>query len=409
MKHAFRFTLPLTWFVAITCALGAMKSLTLAQTETVLYRFQGGDDGANPWAGLILDEKGNLFGTTEFGGGLGTCVLGNSCGTAFELSPTADGSWTKTILHCFAGGSEGGDLRSGVIFDPSGNLYGTTIYGGDTSCESTDGGCGTVFELSPSASGWDETVLYAFNNNSPGFWPVAGVTFDKFGNLYGTSTGGTGTGTVFELAPNSGGGWTETTISHFGLGQNPLAGVIVDPQRNVYGTLSIPGVVFELIPSTSGWTEATIGHGSNFYAGLTFDRRGNLYSTINGAPFGYGSVFELVHSATGWKEEILYTFKGGNDGASPGFGSLIFDKAGNLYGTTASGGSSGNGTVFKLTPNSNGSWSESVVYSFHGGRDGAWPQAGLVFDGHGDFYGTTYYGGGGGCSGGCGTVFEITL
>jgi len=410
MKHTFRFALPLTWFVAIACALGAMSSLTLAQTETVLYRFRGNDDGANPWAGLVLDGKGNLYGTTEYGGALGTCFNGGtSCGTAFELSPTAGGSWTKTILHRFDEGSGGGNLRSGLIFDPSGNLYGTTIYGGDTSCEAPSG-CGTVFELSPSSGGWNETVLHAFSGTPNGSWPVAGLTFDKLGNLYGTTSGGAGT--VFELTPNSDGSWTETTIYTFGIAQDPLAGVILDGHGDVYGTLGIPGVAFELIPGTSGWSATVIGRGAYIYSGLTFDRKGNLYGTIDFAPTEYGSVFELVRSGTGWKEKMIYSFKGGNDGAGPGFGSLIFDKAGNLYGTTTSGGTKPAGTVFKLTPNSDGSWSESVVYSFQGAQDGALPNAGLIFDGQGNLFGTTYHGGTGNCSDyggvGCGTVFEIT-
>jgi uncharacterized repeat protein (TIGR03803 family) len=187
--------------------------------ETILYTFQGGSDGANPNAGLIFDQAGNLYGTTSAGGA-------NKDGTVFELSPSGSGEWTETVLYSFgASSSDGAFPSSSLIFDGLGNLYGTT-QGGGVSSYCGSGGCGTVFELSPNGSGgWKETVLYSFGaNSSDGSQPNSPLTFDRKGNLYGTTPGGgnsceellfNGCGTVFELSPNGSGGWTETVYITF--------------------------------------------------------------------------------------------------------------------------------------------------------------------------------------------------
>jgi uncharacterized repeat protein (TIGR03803 family) len=222
-------------------------------TEKVLHRFkENTKDGVNPYAGVIFDSSGNLYGTTLGGWGLGT---------VFELSPKEGGGWAERILHDFTNkGKEGNTPYAGVIFDTSGNLYGTTYYGGDYQCEY---GCGTVFELTPKAGGgWAEKVLHSFNMKD-GATPVAGLIFDASGNLYGTTSAGGGSnqcqygcGTVFELTPKAGGGWTEKVLHSFGQGEDgavPLSGLIFDASGNLYGTTYEGGTygygtVFEIIP-----------------------------------------------------------------------------------------------------------------------------------------------------------------
>ena len=271
-------------------------------------------------------------------------------------------TWAATnekVLHSFNGnGADGYQPEASLIFDAVGNLYGTTYWGGTY-------GFGTVFELTPSGGGgWTETVLHSFQpNGTDGNYPIAGLIFDAAGNLYGTtSAGGTyGFGTVFELTPEEGGGWTETVLLNFN------------------GT-----------------------DGSYPHAGLAFDAAGNLYGTTGyDGTYHYGTVFELTPTAGGgWTETVLHSFGNGTDGASP-FAGLIFDAAGNLYGTTSAGGTYGTGTVFELTGGR-----EQVLYSFKSryGADGATPYAGLIFDAAGNLYGTTYWGG----NYGDGTVFELT-
>jgi uncharacterized repeat protein (TIGR03803 family) len=274
--------------------------------EQVLYAFQGGNDGSSPSSGLILDSSGNLYGTTENGGG-GTDCSGNyaGCGTVFELSPNGSGGWTETILYSFQGGSDGALPTSGLVFDQAGNLYGTTRFGGGT--------FGTVFELSPKGSGgWTETILYTFTNNSDGAYPQ-GLIFDQKGNLYGTTVGGGGLcgggfnpcGTVFELSPNGSGGWTETSLYVFQVSDgiwNPNPGLVFDQAGNLFGTTPASG--------ENGCVEG----------------------------YGCGAVFELSPNGSGgWKETLLFSFQGGSDGVGPNPG-LMFDQAGNLYGTAQAGG-----------------------------------------------------------------------
>jgi uncharacterized repeat protein (TIGR03803 family) len=415
--------------------------------ETVLYTFQGGSDGGNPNGNLIFDSSGNLYGVTEFGGG-GSCSTngGTGCGTVFELSPNGSGGWTETILYSFQGGNDGEGPSSGLIFDQAGNLYGTTTGGGgNVNCAI---GCGTVFELSPNGSGgWTETLLYIFGTNggaSDGEQPE-GLIFDKSGNLYGPTGSGGNTlcdhdqdqscGTVFELAPNGSGGWTETIIYSFPSGGafEPNPGLIFDQSGNLYGTTSQGGAggcmgsggcgtVFELSPNGGGTWTATLLYqfvedsgGQIPLAGVIFDQSGNLYGTAAvGGAAGVGTVFELSPNGSGgWTEAALYSFQDGSDGAFPDAG-LIFDQSRNLYSTTGDGGGSTNcpggcGTAFELSPNGSGSWTETILYSFQGGKDGSAPN-GMIFDQSGHLYGTTSIGGGTGCvnSYGCGVAFEIT-
>jgi len=390
------------------------------QTVKVLHSFGAGSDGQFPFAAVIFDSSGKLYGTT-YEGGTGPCH--NGCGIAFELTPGSKGKWTENILYNFQGRpSDAGKPSASLIFDGSGNLYGTTRYGGPTSCTYA---CGTVFELSPGNGTWTETILHAFTGGSDGENPFAELIFDKTGNLYSTTNGGGtyGKGTVFELSPSNN-GWTKTVLYNFKGrdGNGPLAGLIFDQSGNLYGTTGRGGtkghgVVFELTPSSKGkWTETVLHHfagsptdGIEPDADLLMDTAGNLYSTTRyggsgtACKDGCGVVFELSPSNGKWTESFVYSFTGNPDGATP-FAGLTFDSTGNLYGTTDTGGPKNDGVIFKLTP-ANGGWTESVVYSFLGWpRDGARSYANLISDGKGNFYGATIFGG----ANDPGTIFEFT-
>jgi uncharacterized repeat protein (TIGR03803 family) len=352
-----------------------------AWTESVIYAFGPFD---HPSAGLVIDPEGNLYGTTTAGG-----MSGN--GTVFQLKPptTLGGAWSQSTLYSFAGGSDGAVPVAGLALDSKGNLYGTTQFGGGGPCAvfQQGSGCGTVFLLTPPAQGgsWSETVLYSFEPYND--YPEASLIIDSQGTLYGTTTGDQSAsfGTVFQLSPptNSGRAWTQTTLYGFGFAENdgvtPYAGLIFDNQGNLYGTTSEGGVyvrpcaktlgcgtVFELkrpAPSGGAWTEKVLynfrnkGDGAEPQNGLTFDKAGNLYGVTGGPYLGFnGTVFKLIRPAelgTPWTEVNLHTFGNGNDGYEPG-GPLIFDK-GSLLGTTSGGGGKCSfpvtcGTVFELVP-----------------------------------------------------------
>jgi uncharacterized repeat protein (TIGR03803 family) len=344
--------------------------------ESVLHNFQGSPgDGAYPVAGLVSDSAGNLYGTTEQGGAYTSCTGG--CGTVFELVEAT--GYTETILHNFAGGSDGVSPAAGLVMDSSGNLYGTTKGGGK--------GYGTVFELIHGVSGYSEIVLYRFDGGAGGAFPVAGLTFDSSNNLWGTTeAGGTGTcsggcGVVFELDQPAYNAF-RAAYSFKGApmdGASPLTVVAFDSSANLWGTTMAGGV------------------------------------NVENCAGGCGTVFELT-KASGYKtENVLYSFAGhpDQDGASPAAG-LVFDPAGNLYGTAEAGGTSANcssgcGTVFELiTP----SYQEKTLYSFTNGvNDGSAPVAALILDSSGNLYGTASQGGltGGSCgTTGCGTIFELS-
>jgi len=358
------------WFTlsAILAVLGVALMLPASAEAIskykVLYTFTGGGDGGDPEDNkLIFDAAGNLYGTAVGGGA-------HENGAVFELTPNSDGSWTESVLYSFAGGTDASSVRAGVTFDVSGNLYGTSVSGGDH-------GAGTVFKLSHNSDGsWSESVIYSFSGGSDGAVAVGGVVFDAAGALYGTTGqgGAQGHGVVFKLTENSDGSWTESVLHTF-----------------------------------TGKDGGYPDHGN-----LVFDSAGGLYGTTSG--FGAsspGTVFKLTPNGDGsWKEKVLHRFTGGKDGATPE-STLIFDQACALYGTAAEGGSGGFGVVFKLTPNADGTWTEHVLHTFRGGTDGALPLAGVVFDTAGNLYGTTYKGGFGQCNGvfggpGCGTVFKLT-
>lgn len=416
--------------VAIFCS----TSSTSAQTVSILHSFDNnGQDGFHPWAGLTLDRHGNLYGTTTKGGTHGV-------GTVYKLWPNSDGTWGEAVLHSFAyDGTDGYNPNDSVVLDSAGNIYGTASLGGTGTCTNPITGavigCGIVFKLVPSSNGgYTEKILYSFKfNEVDGYNPTGGVILDSAGNLYGNTLNGgsSNAGTIFELS-NSGGHWIETLLWTFNNtdGAGPRAGVIFDAAGNLYGTTQgggtyKSGTMFELSPSTGGtWTESVLFNFKLTSTGLVypespviFDSTGNLYGTASyGCQSGGGGVFELSPSTGGtWTESVLHCFNdvSGSDGYNS-WSPVIFDAAGNLYGTTSDGGTepckvgglSGCGTIFELSP-SLGGWAETVVYNFDftSNNDPEGPEgSGLIPDGKGNYYGTTYAGG----DYTHGTVFKFT-
>jgi len=385
----------------LSALLPASVQTAYGQTETVLYSFGEYPDGANPVANPVLGKKKNLYGTTRYGGAY-------NAGTVFEVTP----SGTEKVLHSFeVTGTDGYYPYAGLIVDKKRNLYGTTADGGTIGTN----GAGTVFELTPSGT---ETILHVFQaNGTDGYLPSADLVMDKLGNLYGTTYygGAYGYGTVFELTPTG----TETILHSFNYdgtdGYYTQAALALDKHGNLYGTTPAGGaygfgMVFKLTPTGT----ETILHsflpegtdGCNPLSSPILDKKGNLYGTTQGCgAYGEGTVFKLTPLGS---ETILYSFgSNGTDGYLP-YGSLIFDKKGNLYGTTNSGGAYRFGTVFKLTP----SGTETILHSFNpgNGTDGYMPSGdSLLLDKEGNLYGTTALGGGYSCNGnGCGTVYKVT-
>jgi uncharacterized repeat protein (TIGR03803 family) len=373
-------------------------------TYTVLHSFAGGTkDGANPFAGLVLDSAGNLYGTTQHGGASANCGSAG-CGTIFKLTPVRK----FTLLHSFTGQPMDGAIPSaGLITDSAGNFYGTTESGGAS-------GNGTVFKLSPTGV---ETVLHSFAGfPSDGTDPEAGLIRDSAGNLYGTTRfGGTthtcgtgGCGTIFKVAPDG----TETVLYSFPgppEGKEPLGGLILDSAGNLYGSTSVGGTlgngnVFMLAPDG---TESVLHSFGGHPTDGTFPRgdlirgsAGNFYGTTgaggasnNCGADGCGTVYKLTSPGT---ESLLYSFAGvPKDGIAP-FAGLLQNPAGNLYGVTDGGGTSRNcgsvgcGMIFKLTATG----AETVLHNFTGHpKDGSFPRSVLIRDASGNLYGTAYSGG----------------
>jgi uncharacterized repeat protein (TIGR03803 family) len=365
----------LTFALPMVISAGPAMANGRGGSETVLHTFTYDADGGFPFAGPTMDGKGNLYGVTYFGG----ATQGVCCGTVYQLTAAGKNNWRYKIIYTFKGGSRGEAPSGGLIADAAGNLYGTAQQGG------ADLECGIVFELSPARNGtWKKSVLHAFTHPySPRFdgcTPSSYLVFDKAGNLYGTTQLGGGhnfddcgftdwgCGTVFKLAPDGNGKWTETQIHRF-------------PEGNTDG----------------------IGP----YGGLALDSAGNLWGTTLGATTGSpGTAFELTHDVKGkWKETALFQFTGSSTGYTPQAG-LVADNAGNVYGTTYSGGN-GAGTVFELTPAGAGQITETLIHQFAPCNntacpDGLNPFGGLTIDAGGNLYGTTTLGGGAGtaCDGG---------
>jgi len=337
----------------------------------VIYHFQGVFDGNLPRGGVILDNAGNLYGTTLIGGAHGV-------GTVFQLSPAQGGGWRETVIHDFAAGSDGVEPSCSLVFDHLGNLYGTASSGGGVgTCVAS--GCGIVFKLSPKSGGqWKETVLYAFTGGLDGELPFSGVAVDARGHVFGTTNfgdrtlcNGEGCGLVYELA-HTPSGWKQTVIYNFiggNDGASPSAAPILDSAGNLYGVTGLGGSA------------------------------------------GGGVVYKLSPSRNGWQETVIHAFSG-LDGVDPQ-GSLVFDSVGNLYGTTEFGGNlvrcgGGCGTVFELSPNGAGGWDESTVRRFVNGKDGVLPLGSVAVDAAGNVYATTSNGGVVNGGFGAGTVVQVT-
>ncbi len=383
--------------LAIALSFAAAITRAQAQEFSVVYNFTGASDGANPLNGFTTDSAGNIYGTASAGGS-------SNHGVVFKFNSSGE-----TVLYNFNGGSDGSSPQGVLIRDGSGNLYGTTYYGGSSAS-------GTVYGIS--AAGKEE-VLYSFTGGADGGNPQAGLVRDSGGNLYGTTTvgGASNNGTVFKLnRPRAKGQpWTEQAIYSFGAvpdGATPVAGVTFDHAGNLYGTTSAGGTygygtIFQLVPSASGWTENILHQFQNEadggvpYAGLVLDKAGNLFGAATEANGGNdgGSVFELTPSNGGWNFNLIYTVPGW--GISGTFRDVLLDGHGNLYATTHCDGQYDAGTVYKLAPAS-GTWTYTSLYVFTGASDGLYSFSNLVVS-HGSLYGTTNQGG----ENGYGVIFKI--
>lgn len=387
----------LVFFVALVLTCGGFGLPTTAFGATnVIYSFAGDEDGEYADTDLAIDKAGNLCGTTVLGGDFGG-------GTVFQLSPSGNG-WVHIVLYSFTGGEDGGEPYKGVTLDAEGNLYGTAVTGGSGSCE---GGCGVAYKLTHGT--WTQTVIHAFTGGKDGSGPGARLTIDGQGNLYGMApTGGAnGLGTIYQIHPE-GNDWTLNVIHTFTGGADGAtgsAGQMLFRGGLLYGAATTgriygKGTVFELKPTQSGeWVFKTIYSfrgqpDAGFpYGGLLFDASGHLFATTYyDRAHNLGAVYELFPQQSGeWRERVLYSFQGGSDGQNS-ISNLVFDAAGNLYGTTSEGGL-GSGVIFGLTPTANAQWRESVPHRFQGPPDAAFAYNGMVADGSGNFYGATVHGG----------------
>lgn len=365
---------------AFTAATACLISLFLfapaasaQSTETVLYSFQGTTDGDAPGGGgLIPGPDGSFYGVAAAGGT-------NGLGVVYQLSPPAHAgdAWTETVLYSFKGGSDGYQPYSGLARDNAGNLYGVTYNGGGIY------NYGVVYEVSPSLDGWTEKVIYTFQGPTfgDGFAPNGILAITANGQLFGTTVygGAEDYGTVYELTPSRSGTWTEKVLYSFTGGADggePFAGPIRASSGILYGTTAL------------------------------------------GGNSSLGAAYSLTQSGSAWTETVLHSFAGGQrDGSSPE-SPLYLDASGNLFGTTpsgigktCSGGITGCGMFFELSPNQSGGWTETVLYAFKGGDDGSQPTGAIVSNGHGTFWGTTLSGGGAYCDNtvgyGCGTVYNL--
>jgi uncharacterized repeat protein (TIGR03803 family) len=326
-----------------------------ATTTDVIYSFAGDEDGEYTDTDLVMDASGNIYGTSVQGGDFGS-------GTVWRLSPSGS-AWVHTVLYSFTGAADGGEPYKGVTLDAEGNLYGTAVTGGSGSCE---GGCGVAYKLTNTGGTWTQAVIHAFTGGDDGSGPGAGLTIGDDGDVYGMApTGGAlGLGTIYRMHPKKSGKWALDVIHTFTGGADGIggsAGRLVFRGRHLYGAATAGGVN------------------------------------------GQGTVYELTPARTGeWGFRTIYSFKGQPDGGFP-YGGLLFDALGNLYGTTYYAGANGLGCVYQLAPRHGGEWKEAVLYSFKGGSDGEGSIGNLVFDQTGNLYGTTSEGG----TSGDGVIFML--
>jgi uncharacterized repeat protein (TIGR03803 family) len=378
-------------------ALGVVLALVIAtrpaqaQTFTVLYNFKGSPDGANPYAGLLMDTAGNLYGTTTSGGT-------SKFGTVFKVNKAGK----ETVLHSFAGSfSDGSFPDGGLVQDANGNLYGTTKAGGTFRY-----GYGTVFKVSKTGK---ETVLYSFTGGTDGCYPFGTPSIDKRGTLYGTTEecGGSNVGITWKVGKRG----TEIVLHTFGGsdGADPAGGMVWDAKANLYGLTQDGGTYNEGVlyqGYDGGGVTVLHSFDGSFNGGIdgcypsgspAVDTKGNLYGTTSGC--GYSNKGIVWKVSKKGKETILHNFAGGaSDGEAP-YAGVILDAKGNLYGTTTAGGASNGGVVYEV--NTKGVL--TVLHSFTG-SDGQSPSGVLIMDAQGNLYGTAVSGG----SNGSGTVWKLT-
>ena len=419
-----------------------------ASSERVLYNFNCTSGNCNiatqndiNFSGMIFDKAGNLYGASVSELSSGSSCDGYACGYIFELTPTKSGAWKEKTLYNFCSltnCADGAVPLAGLVFDSAGNLYGTTGYGGNSVPGCNGLGCGVVFELSPGSNGtWTETVLYNFQGGQDGSLSASTLIFDPSGNLYGTTGlgGSSGYGTVFELAADGGGKWTESLLHSFENngtdGNYPLGSIAFDAAGNLYGSTggggkytgsdcvngqqggSYCGTIYQLAPGKNGtWTESILhnfqdNHKDAIFPifGVVLDAHGNVYgaSGVGGKHSG-GTVFELTHGK--WAESILLDFKAPAGGKFPAtgcfpLGGVTLDKSGNLYGTTDLCGANDEGVVFKLS-SSGKAWKESVLWTFAFNKNGYQPKGQLTLDATGNLYGLSTGG-----TGNAGDAFEV--
>jgi uncharacterized repeat protein (TIGR03803 family) len=388
--------------IVLVVAFGFAICARAVDKEIILHRFNPSTGEFGPAGKLLMDKAGNLYGAAAEGGA-------NGRGVIFELSPSSGGGWSYKVIYTFLGVTGDGGPTGSLLMDSAGNLYGTAnAYAGE------------IFELSPNGTGgWTETVLYTISQNDG--LSVSPVVMDGAGNLYGTvayGPGYNGVGFVFKEGRNTDGVWQFQVLFEFGEadGAQPWGGVIVDASGNLYGTTALGGtstncangcgVVYALTESSQGmWNEKVIHqftgtNGSDPQGSLMMDAAGNLYGTTQtGGSKGFGIVFKLTKTGSGWKSSALRAFTDANgDGAIPNTELVMMN--GNLYGTTDSGGggqslcgkwgAEGCGEAFELSP-AGSLWHKVTLHNFTGGSDGEYPQ-GLIVDANGNAYGMTHAG-----------------
>jgi len=389
-----------TWVAAaglLTVGMGAAHGTTLT-TLASFTGVKGAYLGSDPRAGLLLDDSGNLYGTTSSGGSGGR-------GTVFKLTKATNYSFA-TLLNFI--GTNGGGPVADLMADGNGNLYGTTMSGGSLYS-------GNTFKLTKTGSSYTASTLATFTGNN-GEAPASGLIADASGNLFGSTNGGgaNGYGTAYQLVKSST-GYTTKTLANFSeaSGGNPFGDLVADDSGNLFGTTNNAGpggngTVFELVKTASGYTLQTlvsfnVTNGANPYGGLLLDKNGDLFgTTYDGGPSDAGTVFKLT-KASGYKLSTLVTFTTGNGIIA---GGLIQDAVGNLFGTTLGninrGGGANVGSVFELAKGTSG-YKLNTLVTFNG-TNGASPYAGLVADSNGDLYGTTSQGG----KNNTGTIFKVS-
>ncbi len=408
MRRLISIALRLASLFLIALSLSAPRSAQ-AQTFTVTHTFTGERDGATPLGSVTLDHAGNLYGTTSAGGFKGNDCPQAGCGTVFKMTRRGAG-WIFTPLYSFQGDPDGAVPYAGVTIGPNGSLYGTTLFGGGYGDGSVFNLQPPAHSTANTMGNWSDTVLHGFGGGDGANPAFGSLVFDPAGNLYGTTANGGAPcddgaycGTVFKLAPT--GGWSLTSFDFPGGtgGNSPVSGVVLDGSGNLYGATGISDfpLVYKLTWLGSGWSETALYTFLNPEApegGVIMDPSGNLFGTT------FDTAYELSPSGGSWNYSLLHSFPENNGR----FSGLIRDASGNLYGATCGDNVVTFGSVFKLIP-SQGGWTETDLYDFTGGSGGSCASGGIAMDAAGNLYGTTLWGGGPGCGvPGCGVVWELT-